>query len=125
MKVHRISPLNEETMGLRNPGAGKQPAVALGGQQQRSTLQACPSVPLPSEPTPLLFQLEDVPSPIQRVSSGIATAFPAAGQSQATIETLRLLLGPASEGEAMVRLCQRRCLHACHSVPVACGLCFA
>ena len=63
----------------------------------------------PSDPTPLLFALEDIPSPaLQRSGSFAAANTGSAGpgaQTKSTIETLQLLLGPASKAEEMVSRC--------------------
>lgn len=90
--------------------------VAAAAQQQplppqQQLLQHQASNGLCTDPSlPLLFPLEDVPpSPLQRPPSAAGAAAAAAGGGssgaptcQTTIDTLQLLLGPASEGEAMV-----------------------
>ncbi len=106
--VHRLSPLKEEACGWR-PGAAK-PVVAPPPAGNREKLQTQTSLRGDaSDPTPLLFALEDIPSPLQRPPPTAAAA--SAGglpgpQCQSTIETLQLLLGPASQAEEMVSLVQ-------------------
>lgn len=112
--VHRLTPLSEEACGWRPairapPAVAAAPPAAAAGREGRILLQRQHSLLAePSDPTPLLFALEDIPSPaLQRsgsfVAPGVGGPGPAA-QTKSTIETLQLLLGPASQAEEMLHM---------------------
>lgn len=98
--VHRLSPLPEEGWRLNNAAKPSvAPAAAPKGLQPAPCVRGDPC-----DATPLLFALEDIPSPLQRPQSAAGTAPGAPGASnwEAAVGTLQLLLGPASDAEEML-----------------------
>ena len=107
-QVHRLSPLKDEgswRLGAGQPGAAAGAAAAGPPSLGPARLPSISSQP--SDSTPLLFALDDMPTPTQprplaRAASAAAGAANVPAEAKPTIDTLQLLLGPASDAEAMV-----------------------